>query len=177
MKEKDPYSQKKQASRSPNGLLAVLGAMLLLMAACAFPGSAMAQGGEQPQMVLLVKSNKSFPETLKTFKEEVNKAGWSLLNANNMAGVLSERGFTLSPVVILDVCSGKYSAQILGKDEYRPISAFMPCRVSIYQTSDGQVFLARMNTGAFVGMMPPAVAGVMVASDKEIAKIIDRTVR
>jgi uncharacterized protein (DUF302 family) len=177
MREKEQYHLKKHAFRSANCRLATLGVALLLMAAWIIPGLAMAQGGEQHQMVLVVKSNKSFPDTLKAFKEEVSKGGWSLLNANNMAGVLSERGFTLAPVVILDVCSGTYSARILSKDDYRPISAFMPCRVSIYQTSGGEVFLTRMNTGAFVRMMPPEVAEVMAASDKEIAKIIDRTVR
>jgi len=122
----------------------------------ALPGSAVAKdtAADQPQMVIVVQSNKSFSETLKTFKEETARAGWSVLNANNMAGVLSERGFTLHPVVILDVCSGSYSARILSNDNYRPISAFMPCRVSIYQTSDGNVFIARMNTAAFVAMMP-----------------------
>ena len=152
-------------------------AVLLLLAAWGIQGIAPAQGADQPQLVQVIKSNKSFPDTLSSFKEEVRKAGWSVLNSNNMAGVLSERGFTLHPVVILDVCSGKYSARILSNDDYRPISAFMPCRVSIYQTSTGDVFIARMNTGAFVQMMPPEVAEVMTASDNEIAEIIARTVR
>lgn len=67
--------------------------------------------------------------------------------------------------------------RILRNDDYRPVSAFMPCRVSIYQTSAGQVFVARMNTGAFTDMMPPEVAEVMAASDAEIAEIIARAVR
>jgi len=162
-------------TRSMRGI-AILGILLFLIS-WMMPGIAMAEGAEPPNLVQVVKSNKSFPATLRTFKEEVSKAGWSLLNTNNMAGVLSERGFTLDPVVILDVCSGKYSARILGNDAYRPISAFMPCRVSIYQTSAGEVYIARMNTGAFVQMMPPEVAEVMVASDAEIAEIIARTVR
>ena len=152
--------------------------VILLFALFFLPWSAMAQdaGHEQPQLVQVVQSSKSFSETLMAFREEAGKAGWSILNENNMAGVLSERGFTLHPVVILDVCSGQYSARILGKDDYRPISAFMPCRVSIYQTSDGKVFVARMNTSAFVDMMPPEVAQVMSASDQEVDEIITRAV-
>ncbi|MCK9230413.1 MAG: DUF302 domain-containing protein [Syntrophales bacterium] len=143
------------------------------------PGNAAARetATDQPQLVQVIQSQKSFAETLRTFKEEVAKAGWSVLNANNMAGVLSERGFTLHPVVILDVCSGKYSARILSRDEYRPISAFMPCRVSIYQTSDGSVFVARMNTNAFVHLMPPEASEVMSASDEEIDRIISAAIR
>jgi uncharacterized membrane-anchored protein len=50
--------------------------------------------GMERRKQLVVKSNKSFPETLKAFKEEVRQTGGSVLNGNNMAGVLSERGFT-----------------------------------------------------------------------------------
>lgn len=157
--------------------LAAFGFGFMLLVAWILPGAALAQSGDQPQLVEVVKSNKSFPETLQVFKEEAKAAGWSVLNVNNMAGVLSMRGFTLEPVVIIDVCSGRYSARILANDDYRPVSAFMPCRVSIYQTSGGDVFISRMNTSAFLEMMPPEVAEVMAASDEEIAQIIARTVR
>lgn len=160
--------------------LTITTAVLFLLAGWLLSGPVAAEAppsGEPSQLVEVVKSSKSFPETLKAFKAEVRSAGWSLLNSNNMAGILSERGFTLDPVVILDVCSGQYSARILSNDAYRPISAFMPCRVSIYQTSEGEVFIARMNVSAFVAMMPPEVAEVMIASDAEISKIIEKAIR
>lgn len=133
--------------------------------------------GEMPPMVQVVESPKNFAETVDAFRVEVDNAGWSLLNENNMAGVLSERGYTLDPVIIFDVCSGRYSAEILGNDEARPFSAFMPCRVSIYTTSDDSVFIARMNTAAVADMMDPMVADVMAASDEEISEIIAATIR
>ncbi len=153
--------------------------LMFFIASSALPGHAFAQGAEggQQQLVVIVESTKSFSETLESFKEEVTKGGWSVLNANNMAGVLSERGFTVHPVVILDVCSGNYSARILSRDEYRPISAFMPCRVSIYKTSDGKVFIARMNTEAFAKMMSPEVAEVMVKSDEEVSEFIAKSLQ
>ncbi len=157
-------------------LSAVMAAAVFLAAASVMPQPA---ASEQPEaeMVQVVPSPKSFAETVSAFRAEVAEAGWSLLNETNMAGVLSERGYTLDPVIIFDACSGKYSAEILGHDESRPISAFMPCRVSIYQTSEGDVFIARMNTAAFADMMDPRVAEVMTASDDEISAIIDATIR
>jgi uncharacterized protein (DUF302 family) len=157
----------------------VTAGLMVFLVICMLPGLAVAQdaAGDPPQPVHVVQSQKSFPATLKAFKEEVTRAGWSLLNVNNLAGVLSERGFTLHPVVILDLCSSKYSVRILSNDDYRPFSVFMPCRVSIYQLSDGKVFISRMNTGALASMMRPEVVEVMSASDGEIAKIIARTVR
>jgi len=158
---------------------ALMMAAAILAVASVMPQAVAAEKaeGERPPIVQVVQSPKSFVETIDAFRTEVASAGWSLLNENNMAGVLSARGYTLDPVIIFDVCSGRYSAQILGNDEARPISAFMPCRVSIYKTSDGNVFIARMNAAAFAAMMDPMVAKVMIASDNEISKIIAATIR
>lgn len=163
---------------TPTGSLVIAGVILFLIIGL-LPSLAAAQGtaSGQPQVVKVVPSQKSFSATLKAFRQEISNAGWSILNMHNMAGVLSERGYTLHPVVVLDVCSGKYSARVLSKDAYRPVSVFMPCRVSIYQTSQGKVFVAMMNTGAFLQQMPPEVAEVMSASDEEIGEVIARTVR
>jgi len=163
----------------PRRLSALMMAAVLLLAASLMPHMVAAQqaDGEMPPMVQVVQSPKSFVDTVSAFRAEVARAGWSLLNENNMAGVLSARGYTIDPVIIFDVCSGRYSAQILSHDEARPISAFMPCRVSIYMTSDGDVFIARMNAAAFAAMMDPMVAEVMIASDNDIAEIIAAAIR
>lgn len=145
----------------------------LLFAASAQAGS---HGGEQPEMVKVTPSPMSFPDTVEAFEAQAKDAGWSVLNKNYMSGVLSQRGFTLDPVVIIDVCSGQYSARILEEDAFRPVSAFMPCRVSIYQDSQGDVFISRMNVPAFLPMMPDEVAEVMELSSNEIEAIIERTV-
>lgn len=147
--------------------------MLLALAIALVPLGGAAQQ-EPPQMAKVTESPHDYAETVDRFKAEAKEAGWSILNVNNMAGVLSERGFTLDPVQILDVCSGKYSAQILEHDEFRPISAFMPCRVSIYKTSDGGVYISRMNVEEFLPMMPEEAAEVMKASSKDIEAIIER---
>ncbi len=173
-------TRRRTRTRHVSGAGALIAAGLLFFSmAWLSPGFSQAQdaASDQLQFVKVVQSEKSFSATLKAFRDEVGKAGWSILNMHNMAGVLSERGYTIHPVVILDVCSGQYSARILGNDAYRPISVFMPCRVSIYQLSDGKVFVAMMNTGAFAKMMPPEVAEVMSASDAEIGQIIANTVR
>ena len=152
-------------------------AAVLMAAVNLMPQAVAAEQGEMPPMVQVVESPKSFAETVDAFRAEVDNAGWSLLNENNMAGVLSARGYTLDPVIIFDVCSGRYSAEILGNDEARPFSAFMPCRVSIYKTADESVFIARMNTAAFADMMDPMVGEIMAASDGEISEIIAATIR
>lgn len=133
-------------------------------------------GHHQPQMFLQTESPKSFPETVEAFKEEVAAAGWSILNVTNMAGILSKKGYTLSPVLIFDVCSGKYSAQILAKDEYRFVTPLMPCRVSIYQTTEGKVMISRLNAKSMAPMFDAGLAEIMMKSGGELEAIIKETI-
>ena len=93
-----------------------------------------------------------------------------------MAGILSEKGYTLSPVLIFDVCSGKYSSQILAKDEYRFVTPLMPCRMSIYQTKDGKVIIARLNAGGMAQMFDGELANIMKKSSDALEEIIQKTI-
>jgi uncharacterized protein (DUF302 family) len=92
-----------------------------------------------------------------------------------MAGILSTKGYTLHPVVVIEVCSGKYSARLLAKDEHRHVVSMIPCRVAVYQTSTGKVVISRMNTEMFAGMMSGEVAEVMRMSGSEMEAIIKKT--
>lgn len=141
---------------------------------------AAAEGGQQPgspqaPMFLEDVSPANFPSTLEAFKEEVKAGGWTILGEHNMAGILSTKGFTLHPVVVIEVCSGKYSARLLAKDEYRHVVSMIPCRVAIYQTSTGKVVISRMNTEMFAGMMSGEVAEVMRLSGGEMEAVIKKT--
>ncbi len=132
-------------------------------------------GGPQAPMFLEDTSPVNFPRTLDAFREEVKAAGWTILGEHNMAGILSTKGFTLHPVVVIEVCSGKYSARLLAKDEYRYVVSMIPCRVAIYQTSAGKVVISRMNTGMFAGMLSGEVAEVMRLSGSEMEAVIQKT--
>jgi len=130
----------------------------------------------KPQMFLQTESPTSLSETIKVFREEIAAGGWSILNATNMAGILSEKGYTISPIMIFDVCSGRYSANILAKDENRFVTPLMPCRISIYQTSEGKVIIARLNAKSMTPMFSPELADTMTKSDGEIEVIIEKTI-
>lgn len=132
-------------------------------------------GNAQASMFREDTSPANFPRTLDAFREEVKVAGWTVLGEHNMAGILSTKGFTLHPVVVIEVCSGKYSARLLAKDEHRYVVSMIPCRVAIYQTSTGKVVISRMNTGMFAGMLSGEVAEMMRLSGSEMEAVIQKT--
>jgi len=150
--------------------------MLLFCAVSSARASQDLHSSLQRQMFLQTESPKGLYETVKVFKQEVAGAGWSILNMNNMAEILSEKGYTISPVLIFDVCSGKYSARILAKDEYRFVTPLMPCRVSIYQTSEGKVVIARLDPEGFGPLLSGELAEIMMQSSMEMEDIIEKTI-
>jgi len=99
------------------------------------PSEAAQAAAKMPPMFVEDTSPADLAGTVETFKAEAKTAGWSLLAEHNMAGILSARGYTLNPVLILEVCSGKCSAQLLARDETHYVAAMIPCRVAIYQTA------------------------------------------
>lgn len=111
------------------------GWLLLAITLWLFSSMASAQAktqapAKQPMPALFLEDNSPKPlvPTTEAFREAVNAAGWSVLGVTNMAGILSERGFTLHPVLVFDACSGKYSADLLSKDETRFVSSMIPCQ-------------------------------------------------
>jgi len=157
----------------------LLGAVLLALSFALLPASAAQAGGSanvspHPMFIETV-SPANLPTTVNAFLEEVRAAGWSNLGTTNMAGILSERGFTLDPVLILHPCSGRLSAQLLDNDETRFVSSMIPCRVAIYQTSDDRVIISRINSAAMAKMMPSKVADIMASAGTGVEEIIAAT--
>ena len=113
--------------------------------------------------------------SVKSFKAEVKAAGWGILTEHNMAGILSTKGYTLHPMLVIEACSGKYSAKLLENDDTRYVASMIPCRVAIYQTSTGKVIINRMNSAMFAGMMDGLVAEVILESGADMEAIIART--
>lgn len=152
---------------------AILSLAALGMAALA---PAQAASPSPRDMFLETESPLKFAETIEAIKAEVGGMGWSVLVAHDMAGILAKKGHTIAPLVILELCSGKYSVALVKKDETRYVSSLIPCRLSIYETSDGKVIISRMNTTVMGAMMEPAVAEVMKKAGADLETVIAKVV-
>ncbi len=158
----------------PNPAKALL--WLALSVALIFAGQvpAHAQNANAPaEFFLEDTSPQGFVATVDAFTEAVSDAGWSILGKTNMAGVLSERGFTVDPVLVFKPCSGAYSSELLGRDETRFVSSMIPCRVAIYKTSTGDVVISRLNTAAMAEMIGGEAAPTIRQSGVELEEIIE----
>ncbi|MBN1326780.1 MAG: DUF302 domain-containing protein, partial [Candidatus Cloacimonetes bacterium] len=70
---------------------------------------------------------------------------------------------------VISICQTEYSYNILQDDKDKGISAIMPCRIGVYETTGGEVYLTRMNIGLFSKMFKGKVGEILrtVAEDDE----------
>lgn len=123
-------------------------------------------------MFLENESKYGFDETVEILKAETEKKTWKVVAIHDLQNTLANNGYDVLPVKVFSVCHPKHSSKILDKDDERLVSSLMPCRVSVYEKSDGKVYISRMNTGVLAKSFGGVIEEVMQASTDEIEEIL-----
>lgn len=123
-------------------------------------------------MILENKSNKSFDETVEWIDKTVTDNNWKVLTIHNLQDSMDKNGYEVLPVKVFAICQPHHAVKILGKDDERIVSSMMPCRISVYEKSDGNTYLSRMDTAMMSAGFEGAIKEVMVSTSKEIEQMI-----
>ncbi len=123
-------------------------------------------------MMLEDESPYDFDRTVEMFQQRVSDGGWSVLETHDMQAILAGHGHEVEAVKIFELCSSQYSAQILRLDDERIVAPLMPCRVAIYRKSNGNTYIARMNSQLMARPFGGVIASVMDAAAVETEEII-----
>lgn len=123
-------------------------------------------------MFLENESKYGFDETVEKLTAEIAAQTWKLSATHDLQQTLKAHGTDVLPVKVLAVCHPKHSSKILSLDDERIVSTLMPCRISIYQKSNGKTYISRLNTAAMAPSLGGKVAQVMMESGADIEKII-----
>ena len=86
-------------------------------------------------------------------------------------------GFEVKPATVIELCQPKHAGKILSRDENRIVTSLMPCRVSVYETSDGKVVISRMNSGLVSKLFGGEIATVMADASQETEEILAQTIK
>ena len=146
--------------------------ILAIVAIAALGASFSASASSPRDLFTESESPLSFTETVDKLKDAMTAEGWSVLATHDLSAALAKKGHDVLPVAIIEACSGKFSVNLLKKDETRYVSSLLPCRISVYATSNGKVIISRMNTTAMGAQMEPAVAEVMAKAGASVEAII-----
>ena len=129
------------------------------------------------KMFIENESIYGFNDTVEKLSESIVSNGWKVTHVHDLHETLKKNNFDILPVKVLEVCRPDYSVKILKNDSERIYSSLMPCRLSVYETSDGKTKISRMNSGVLAAQIGGIVEEVMSLAFNDIEKILKQYIK
>lgn len=123
-------------------------------------------------MVKETESKYTFEQSVEVFEQTAKDMGWKIPTVHDMQKTMEVNGYEVASMKVFELCHPDHAYEILKLDEERIVSNMMPCRVSIYEKSDGKTYISWMNTSMMGNMMGGAVAEVMGVASADSEKMI-----
>ncbi|MBN2349701.1 MAG: DUF302 domain-containing protein [Bacteroidales bacterium] len=127
----------------------------------------------------LIKENQakySFEETAAKFEEIVVSNNWKIPIIHDLQATMLKFGKEVQKVKIYEICQPDQAYKILTEDDERIVSSLMPCRIAIYEKSDGNVYISRLNSGfvskAFGGVVADVMSQVTEENESMLKNIV-----
>jgi len=124
------------------------------------------------QLMLVGESKYGFAQTVAELSDKIVAAGWKIPAQHDLQENVRKIGKDILPVKVIEVCRPDYAAEILSADSLKMFSPLMPCRISVYEESDGKVCIARMNSGLLASQIGGTIEEVMGKAFNEMEETL-----
>lgn len=128
------------------------------------------------RMLIEVPSPLGFEETLERLEANARELGWKVPQSwkvDFQQNLLRVTETDIGPNRVLKMCEPFAAVKLLQKDEYKMLTAMMPCTLAVYQKSDGKTYVAMMNLEA-MGQM---YGGDVLEMSRELAPQMEQMIR
>lgn len=100
-----------------------------------------------------VETQKSFTEAVEAIETNTKEKGFRVLAIHDVFQLLNEKGFSIEPLKIIEICNAKYASQILTKEI--KIALMLPCPISVYEKS-GKTYISALKPNVMSDFYPDA---------------------
>jgi uncharacterized protein (DUF302 family) len=124
---------------------------------------------------MMFKENKSthdFETTIAELEKSVEAHGWKIPHVNDLQATMKKFGKEVRQVKVYEICQPDHAYKILSQDDERIVSALMPCRIAVYEKSDGTVYLSVLNAGLMSKPMNRLIRSTMSDAAAETEAIL-----
>ena len=122
------------------------------------------------------KSKFNLDETVSKLTEAIGQSDWKLIHMHDLQQLMHKNGRQVFPAKVMEICAPSFAFKLLSKDEERVYSNMMPCRLSVYEKSDGKTYVSRMNIKKFASEMGGVIQDVMTEAFKGAEGFIDQVI-
>lgn len=123
-------------------------------------------------MIVEDQSLFNFEDTVEMIKTTAAQQNWKVPTVHMIHDAVSPYGYQVDRVAVIELCQPHHAGKILAEDRGKIVTSMMPCRVSVYETSDNRVIVSRMNTGLVAQAFGGTVASVMADATQESEAIL-----
>lgn len=127
---------------------------------------------DRSALTYTVTTDKAFDDAVRAVEDETARQGFRVLHVHDVAATLRDKGFEREPLKIVEICNARYADKVLTEDI--EISAFLPCKVTVYR-HNGATYLSALRPtvmGAF--FQGTTVADVAAEVEAVVRTIVDR---
>ena len=110
-------------------------------------------------------------------RDNALRVGWDVPWDFELQQHYRERGLSdMTKVVNVYLCNPQGGYDIMKGDVYKPMAVMMPTAVSVYETSDGEVHVSRMNLGRMALMFRGTVRETLRSGGANLDKALEGVV-
>lgn len=130
-----------------------------------------------PGMMLQeVKSPYSLEETVAKIKTNAEAKGWVIPSIQPLHKSIKKHSggkHVIPPVMLINICNAEHAYNTIVADQNKKVSVFMPCTISVYEKTDGTIWIAFMNAKLMGDMFGGVVAETMAKVDADQQSFIE----
>jgi len=123
------------------------------------------------------ESKYGFNETVDKINAELLKNDWRISATHDLQETMKKNDKVVLPVKVIETCKPSHSYKILVLDDERVAASMMPCRISVYEKSDGKTYISRMNAKILAKQIGGIIDEVMTDAFVEIEDMINKFVK
>lgn len=125
-------------------------------------------------MFTVHRSKLDFEETVEALRTSAQEHGWEIPMEHDLQENYQNAGYEeMTRVTTLYFCTPDGGYQILRDDDNTPMAVMMPMGVSVYETQEGEVFIAGMNLEQMSMMFGGAVKEVLREGAENYRQALD----
>ncbi|MEW6119775.1 MAG: DUF302 domain-containing protein [Pseudomonadota bacterium] len=108
------------------------------------------------------KSRLGYKETIAALQDAARKRGWEVGPAMDMQQAMLKAGQKdARPFTMLTMCKKDLAENLLKAQMANKAMPFAPCRLSVFEGTDGKTYIAKPNTEMMAQMAAPAFAPLL----------------
>jgi uncharacterized protein (DUF302 family) len=130
-------------------------------------------------MIAERESPVGLDETVNRITAAAKAEGWVVQGVKKLEESIKKNGGgDVRPVRLVNICHAKHAAKMMNDDGARRVSVFMPCTISVYEKSDGKIYVGSVNASLlgrlFGGVVSEVMGDTVSASQEKFLAAIDR---